>query len=194
MLLIYGLGNNEHKYLKTKHNIGRVVVEQLAVKMGIDFTKKDGIWMASRGQIVLTYSNGYMNESGRPLIALINYYKSITEDLFILIIQDDSDQFITKAKLLPAGGTAGHRGIISINQHLSSLKLVPDQLWRLKIGIRQPLNTSKSETFVMNRISLAEEQKANEITDILFDNLQLISQLKIIKLQGVINSLNKLHQ
>ena len=149
MLIIYGLGNNENKYLKTKHNIGRVVVEGLATKLDKSFGKKNLIWSTQSGETLLAYSNGYMNESGLPLLQLIKYYKPEQKELLILIIQDDSDQFIGNAKLLPAGGTAGHRGIISINKHLSSFNL-----------------------------------------NILFDNLQLISQLKITKLQGIINTLN----
>jgi peptidyl-tRNA hydrolase, PTH1 family len=191
MLIIYGLGNNEPKYLKTKHNIGRVIVEGLAKKLGKNWNKKDLIWSAGSSELLMAYTNGYMNESGLPLLQLIKYYKPELEDLLILVIQDDSDQYIGKAKLLPAGGTAGHRGIISINQHLANLKLKPEQIWRLKVGIRQPQNTAKSETFVLNAFSLAEEQKATQLAQIIFDNLQLISQLKINKLQEVINSLNR---
>ncbi len=190
MLIIYGLGNNENKYLKTKHNIGRIVVENLAAKLGKSFAKKNLIWATGSGQTLLAYSNGYMNESGLPLLQLIQYYKPDLEDLMILVIQDDSDQFISKAKLLPAGGTAGHRGIISINQHLTSPNLKSNQIWRLKIGIREPMNKSKSETFVLSQYTLAEEQKALELANTLFDNLELISQLKITKLQEVIHNQN----
>ena len=190
MLIIYGLGNNENKYLKTKHNIGRIVIENLAIKLDKSFAKKNLIWATGKGENILAYSNGYMNESGLPLLQLIQYYKPALEELLILVIQDDSDQFISKAKLLPAGGTAGHRGIISINQHLGSLKLKPNQIWRLKIGIREPLNKSKSETFVLNQYTVEEEQKADQLTSILFDNLELISQLKITKLQEVIHNQN----
>ena len=158
MLVIYGLGNNESKYFDTKHNIGRVLLEIVNQEFGVSLSKKNDFLSAKLNQNAFALcSNGYMNESGLPLINFINYYKLI--DPTILILQDDSDQFTNKAKLLIGGGSAGHHGINSIFSHLPKKLIENKRLWRLKIGIRPDGNRLRSETFVLN--SLDENDKKN---------------------------------
>jgi peptidyl-tRNA hydrolase, PTH1 family len=162
MLVIYGLGNNESKYLYTKHNAGRVVLEKIATTLGLSFQKKDKFAFAAtkiNGQeVYLIYSLGYMNLSGEPLSAFCKYFKLDfkAQDSNLVILQDDSDQIESRLKLLPGGGSAGHHGINSIYQYLLNLKIPQEQIWRLKIGIRPPENKLRSETFVLKPLTLNE--------------------------------------
>jgi peptidyl-tRNA hydrolase, PTH1 family len=192
MLIFYGLGNNEAKYLNTKHNIGRVVVEQLAAQFeGIFFDSGHGCMLAKTKvgltEIWLVYSKDYMNTSGEPISKLIKYFKIKPEDFQLTIIQDDSDQSIGSNKLMPGGGTAGHNGIISSYSHLASL-VEQKEIWRLKIGIRPEGNKLKSETFVLSPINLTESDNAIKLSRIIVDNLDYFETRNIGKLQNIVHT------
>jgi peptidyl-tRNA hydrolase, PTH1 family len=155
MLIIYGLGNNEKQYLNTKHNIGRLVVEEIAAAMQLTFQKKDSFYFAKNTKIILAYSTGYMNHSGKPLQDVINYFKP--ETVNVLIIQDDSDQISGNFKITAGGGSAGHHGINSIYEQTKST-IKKEETYRLKLGIRPSENREKSISFVLNQISITDKE------------------------------------
>jgi peptidyl-tRNA hydrolase, PTH1 family len=185
MILLYGLGNNESKYLTTKHNAGRIVLEQIATLLGLNFQKKGGFWYSKQADIALLYSDGYMNHSGQVLSEFCNYFK-LNPDI-LLVLQDDSDQLCGNQKLLPGGGTAGHNGIASIYQHLTNTGLTKETIWRLKIGIRPTGNTLKSETFVLNSLNTSDLQHLDKISHSVFRNLAKINPISISLLQNELN-------
>jgi peptidyl-tRNA hydrolase, PTH1 family len=192
MLIFYGLGNNEAKYLGTKHNIGRVVVEQLAAGFEVNFVDSGHGCMLAKAkagetEIWLVYSKGYMNLSGESISKLIKYYKLSPTDFQLTIIQDDSDQLISSNKLMAGGGTAGHNGIISSYNHLASV-MDQKEIWRLKIGIRPEGNKLKSETFVLSPFNSIEVQNATNLTQIILDNLTYFESKNIGKLQNIIHT------
>jgi peptidyl-tRNA hydrolase, PTH1 family len=192
MLIFYGLGNNEAKYLKTKHNVGRVVTEQLAAKLETNFIDSGQGCMIAKAkigetEIWLVYSKGYMNTSGEPISKLIKYFKLKSEDYQLTILQDDSDQLVCSNKLMPGGGSAGHNGIISSYLHLASLVEQKD-IWRLKIGIRPEGNKLKSETFVLSPFNSTELENANRLCKIILDNLNYFETRDIGKLQNIVHT------
>jgi peptidyl-tRNA hydrolase, PTH1 family len=191
MLIFYGLGNNEAKYLNTKHNIGRVVIEQLAVRLQLNFTDSGHGCMVAKAkvgdtEIWLVYSKGYMNTSGEPIAKLIKYFKLNSEDFQLTILQDDSDQLVCSNKLMPGGGSAGHYGITSSYLHLANM-LDQKDIWRLKIGIRPEGNKLKSETFVLSPIALYEYQNVQNLSEIILKNINYFINPNIGKLQNVIH-------
>ena len=191
MLIFYGLGNNEAKYLGTKHNVGRVVVEQLAQKLNAAFLDSGQGCMVAKTKvgetdIWLVYSKGYMNTSGEPISKLIKYFKLNSKDYQLTIVQDDSDQIIGSNKIMPGGGSAGHNGIISSYLQLASM-LEQKDIWRLKIGIRPEGNRLKSETFVLSNFTEQESQNAKDLAQIIIDNLNHFITPNIGKLQNVIH-------
>jgi len=194
MLIFYGLGNNENKYFKTKHNAGRVILEKLAEFEGLTFQKaqKYSYCKTKWGSedVYFVYSSGFMNLSGEALNAFVNYFKlelSGAND-FLVVLQDDSDQIEGNNKFVLGGGSAGHRGIDSINKHLLSFKLDISRFWRLKIGIRPALNTLKSETFVLNALSDLDNQNINSLTRLISSNKRHFETLCFDKIQMVINT------
>ncbi len=191
MLIFYGLGNNEAKYLGTKHNIGRITVEQLAQKLNANFLDSGQGCMVAKAKVDktvvwLVYSKGYMNTSGEPISKLIKYFKLNFTDFQLTIVQDDSDQIIDSNKMTSGGGTAGHNGIISNYLHLSNI-IEQKNIWRLKIGIRPEGNRLKSETFVLNNFTQQESQNAKDLAQIILDNLNHFITPNIGKLQNVIH-------
>ena len=189
MTLFYGLGNNENKYLETKHNIGRIIVENLAQKMEISFSEIKGCGVAKNTDFWFVYSNGYMNNCGEPLADILKYYKiDVNSDFNLVVVQDDSDQITGNAKLSLGGGTAGHNGIISIYRELAFLGLGQDKIWRLKVGIRPEGNILKSETFVLTKNSAEDKNNVLNNVNKLFAKLDSIKNKEFDKLQKIINT------
>lgn len=190
MIIFYGLGNHDPKYLQTKHNAGRLILENLAECLDIKFSKVGDFFLAKSEDIFLIYSTGYMNNSGEVLQSFFNFYKNLTfsDQDVVVFIQDDSDQIEGNQKLTLAGGSAGHHGINSLYKHLLNLKIPMEQVWRLKIGIRPSGNKLRSETFVLNRINTDEIKKYQLLGKEIAQSLGLFQKKELGKLQTILNS------
>ena len=135
--LIVGLGNPGDKYFETKHNVGFMLVDQMAKSLNLTFSH-DKIFQAD---IASTFLNGekvyfvkpttFMNESGKAVHALLTYYGLDIEDL--LVIYDDLDMEVGKLRLRAKGSAGGHNGIKSIINHIGT-----QTFYRIKIGIGRP--------------------------------------------------------
>jgi peptidyl-tRNA hydrolase, PTH1 family len=199
MIVFFGLGNHEPQYLATKHNLGRVVVEQMAQGHAA------GAWTEQQGcssarcmihgvQCVLLHSNQYMNTSGVQLREWLSYYKinfGPDSGNQLVVLHDDSDQQEGHAKLVQGGGSAGQKGIDSVYAHIASLGIPKPSLLRLKIGIRPPGNTLKSETFVLTRLSALDMQWAQSIATLLTSK-KILAWLTGSELQKAITAVNSL--
>ena len=137
--LLVGLGNPGDKYFETKHNVGFMLIDQLAKKQNVTFTH-DKIFQVDLAsfflngeKIYLVKPTTFMNESGKAVHALLTYYGLDIEDL--LIIYDDLDMEVGKIRLRAKGSAGGHNGIKSIIQHIGT-----QTFNRVKIGIGRPKN------------------------------------------------------
>ncbi|MFV0255576.1 MAG: aminoacyl-tRNA hydrolase [Erysipelotrichaceae bacterium] len=133
MKLIVGLGNPEKKYLETFHNMGFLVLDEIATELNITFnkTKFNALYYKGKYQgsdIIIAKPLTYMNNSGQAISALMNYYNIELQDL--LVIYDDLDLPCGKIRLRVKGHDGGHNGLKSINTHLGSIEYK-----RIRIGI-----------------------------------------------------------
>ena len=140
MKIIAGLGNPGQKYDKTKHNTGFMTMDHYLDEkdLSLDKDKFEGHWTKQKingEDVILLEPQTYMNESGRSVSQVANFFKVDTED--ILIIQDDMDMPIGKIRIRANGKSGGHNGIKSIIRDLGTEKFN-----RLKIGIRHPKNAT----------------------------------------------------
>lgn len=140
MKVIAGLGNPGQKYDKTKHNTGFMTMDHYLDEKGLslDKDKFEGLWTKQKingEDVILLEPQTYMNESGRSVSQVANFFKVDPED--ILIIQDDMDMPIGKIRIRANGKSGGHNGIKSIIRDLGTEKFN-----RLKIGIRHPKNAT----------------------------------------------------
>lgn len=140
MKIIAGLGNPGQKYDKTKHNTGFMTMDHYLDEKGLslDKDKFEGFWTKQKingEDVILLEPQTYMNESGRSVSQVANFFKVDPED--ILIIQDDMDMPIGKIRIRANGKSGGHNGIKSIIRDLGTEKFN-----RLKIGIRHPKNAT----------------------------------------------------
>lgn len=131
--LIAGLGNPGAEYRLTRHNIGFLVVDRLAAQLGATWenSSKWGAAVSKTGNVVLVKPMTFMNRSGEPLGAVLQFYK--IEPGEALVVMDDMALPVGRLRLRPDGGTGGHNGLESI-----ILQLGTDQIPRLRVGIGAP--------------------------------------------------------
>lgn len=157
MKLIFGLGNPGAKYQATKHNIGFMVVDQLAKKLGLTFNQSKFKSLYAEGRlgnekIVLVKPQTFMNLSGESVQPWIDFYKLTKED--VLIIYDDMDLEVGKIRLRLKGGSGGHNGMKSIIQHLGG-----PEFNRVRVGIGRPYPEQSVISHVMSAFRKEEEEK-----------------------------------
>ena len=135
--LVIGLGNPGREYARNRHNAGFQIVDRLAARAGEKFGKHPGRVLAARVTfaevpVVLAKPQTFMNLSGASVSALVHWYHVDTlKDL--LVIYDDLDLPVGKIRLRPAGSAGGHKGLISIIEHLRT-----ETFCRLRVGIGRP--------------------------------------------------------
>ena len=149
--LIVGLGNPGPEYAATRHNIGFMIVDQLAAQFGSTWersTKWDAL-SAKSGDVLLVKPLSFMNRSGYPLFAIAQFYKIIPEE--ILVVLDDLALPLGRLRLRARGGPGGHNGLESIIMQFGT-----EEIPRLRIGIgAAPLEGSTD--YVLSRFF--EEEK-----------------------------------
>lgn len=156
MKLIVGLGNPGEQYQTSRHNLGFLVLDQLARQQEFSLQRQafDAFWGKGRlgsEAVILAKPQTYMNLSGGAVQKLVGYFKINMEGL--IVIHDDLDLPFRTLRLKRGGGDGGHRGLASIIQHLGS----PDFL-RVRIGIGKPARKTMVERYVLAPFS--EEEKA----------------------------------
>jgi PTH1 family peptidyl-tRNA hydrolase len=126
MKAIVGLGNPGPRYRYTRHNVGWMVLDQLAARWGLAKLKPEKARHAEtlRGSaegepVLLVKPQTYMNDSGRAVRALVEKDRLAPEDL--LIIYDDIDLALGRIRVRTTGSSGGHNGLKSIQQHLAQV-------------------------------------------------------------------------
>ncbi|HJT80066.1 MAG TPA: aminoacyl-tRNA hydrolase [Chthoniobacterales bacterium] len=138
--LVAGLGNPGPEYQETRHNIGFMVVDRLAVDLGLNwekFSKADAA-VAKCGDLLLAKPLAFMNRSGFPLLAIAQFYK--IEPAEMLVVLDDFALPLGRLRIRPDGGTGGHNGLESIIVQFGT-----DKIPRLRVGIGQAPNEGASD-------------------------------------------------
>lgn len=136
MKMIVGLGNVGSRYDGTRHNTGFMVIDKLAQRNQITISKEKDEALIGQGMIgdtkvLLVKPLTFMNESGRAVRPLMDFYKIDPDDL--MIIQDDLDMEVGRVRLRAKGSAGGHNGIKSIIQHVGT-----QTFKRVKVGIGRP--------------------------------------------------------
>jgi len=137
MKVIAGLGNPGREYAQTKHNVGFLMVDALAAHLGVtEWREKYDAFIArariGSEAILLVKPQTYMNESGRAIAPLMNFYKLEADDL--IVAHDDMDIPVGTIRIRKKGSSGGHNGIKSILAHLGD-----EHFARVRIGIGRPL-------------------------------------------------------
>jgi PTH1 family peptidyl-tRNA hydrolase len=128
--LIAGLGNPGPEHAATRHNIGFIVVDQLAAEFGSAW-EKSAKWdalSAKCGAVLLVKPLSFMNRSGYPVFAVAQFYKIKPQE--ILVVLDDFSLSLGRLRLRLRGGPGGHNGLESVIVQFGT-----EDIPRLRIGI-----------------------------------------------------------
>jgi peptidyl-tRNA hydrolase, PTH1 family len=134
-LLVVGLGNPGREYAGNRHNVGRMVVDELARRHGGSWRSKfNGRISEVRidgHRVALLAPETYMNESGRSVAAAASFFK--VEPDAILVVHDESDLESGRLQARMGGGLAGHNGLRSVAKSLGTQDFL-----RLRVGVGRP--------------------------------------------------------
>ncbi len=164
MYLIAGLGNPGTRFRETRHNIGFMVVQGWADTLGIRlsarrFKAKFGEGFFRDRKIILLCPQTYMNLSGISIRGCADYYRIEPEK--ILVVHDDVDIPVGRVRLARNGGAGGHKGILSVFEHLGTR-----QFNRLRVGIGRPRGEKPVDEFVLDAFFEDETPLMEKVIDL----------------------------
>jgi peptidyl-tRNA hydrolase, PTH1 family len=155
--LVIGLGNPGPGYAGNRHNVGFMVLDLLAERVGGRFKAHKGradvleSWLAGQ-RAVLGKPRSYMNESGGPVVSLRDFYKVPVEQL--VVVHDELDLEPGMLRLKQGGGDNGHNGLRSMRRSLGS-----GEFARVRVGIGRPPGRQDPADYVLHDFSAAERKE-----------------------------------
>jgi PTH1 family peptidyl-tRNA hydrolase len=158
--LVVGLGNPGPSYAGNRHNVGAMVLDELAARAGVKLspgTGKRARTLIGEGRlagrrVVLARPTSYMNESGGPVRGLLDYHSIPVTDLVVL--HDELDIPFASVRLKRGGGEGGHNGLRSISRSTGT----KDYL-RVRVGIGRPPGRQDPADFVLKDFSATERKE-----------------------------------
>ncbi|WP_291424215.1 aminoacyl-tRNA hydrolase [Deinococcus sp.] len=173
MRLVVGLGNPGLQYAQTRHNIGWLVLDELARRAGESW-RRDGqaevaelrLGPLPGEKVLLVKPQTFMNASGKAVVPLLGFYK--LEPVQMLIVQDDLDSPFGLLRLRPGGRHGGQNGVRDIIRLLGH-----EQFPRLKIGISRPPPGRDPADWVLSKWAPDEKPALEELIRLSADAAQV---------------------
>jgi len=162
LYLIVGLGNPGTQYQRTRHNIGFIVAETLAVRWKARWSlEKRFNARVARAEhegrrVMLCEPQTFMNASGEAVQAVVGFYDVLPER--VLVVVDDADLPLGSLRLRPGGSPGGHHGLESIEEHLGTREYP-----RLRVGIGRQEGAREITGHVLSRFSSTESKLADKV-------------------------------
>ncbi len=178
MFLVVGLGNPGTKYSLSRHNVGFMVIDEIARRRDTALKKRgfNSLYcesMIDRNKVILLKPQTFMNKSGRAVAEVVDFFKISTSE--VLVVQDEIDLATGTMQIKFAGGSAGHKGVESIIAHLGT----PDFV-RIRIGVGKPTQKPEVVNHVLSRFEPDEiktirvmiERAADAVTETIVNGLE----------------------
>ena len=171
--LIVGLGNPGPQYESTRHNVGFMIADALAARIGASFSshkKSNSDVVQARlheRPVVIAKPRTFMNLSGQPVAALARFFS--VEPSNIVVVHDELDLDFGTLRLQLGGGEGGHNGLRSISQHLGT----KDYL-RVRVGVGRPPGRMDPASYVLKPFSAAERKDLGVIVEEGADAAELV--------------------
>ena len=184
--LVVGLGNPGPQYAKTQHNVGFMVADLLAARLGAPFKvhKRSGAEIATGRlgghSVVLAKPRTFMNESGRHIGPLAKFYSVSPADM--IVIHDELDIDFGKIRLKLGGGEGGHNGLRSVANALGT-----KDFQRVRIGIGRPPGRKDPAAFVLENFTAVERNEVPTICEQAADATELLLQVGLEPAQNVVH-------
>jgi peptidyl-tRNA hydrolase, PTH1 family len=190
--LVAGLGNPGPAYAGHRHNVGHLVVAELASRMGEGFrAHKSGRADVVEGRLgvpgeegprmVLAYTRSYMNESGGPVRALAGFYGVPPERL--VAVHDELDLPFESLRVKLGGGDNGHNGLRSMRSALGT-----GDFYRVRLGVGRPPGRQDPADFVLSNYTAAERKVLPLQIDRAADAVESLLTLGLERTQQEFNS------
>jgi PTH1 family peptidyl-tRNA hydrolase len=186
-LLVVGLGNPGPQYAKTRHNVGFMVADLLAGRMGAQFKvhKRSGAEIVTgrlgHRPVVLAKPRTYMNESGRQVGPLAKFYSVMPTD--IIVIHDELDIDFGRIRLKLGGGEGGHNGLRSIANSMGT-----KNFQRVRIGIGRPPGRKDPAAYVLETFTAAERPEVPAICEQAADATELLIEVGLETAQNQVHA------
>ncbi|HLS79658.1 MAG TPA: aminoacyl-tRNA hydrolase [Nocardia sp.] len=184
--LVVGLGNPGAEYERTRHNVGFMVADALAERVGGRFTvhKKSGADLIQARldgrQVLLAKPRTYMNLSGRPVAALAKFFSVPPTE--VVVVHDELDLPFGAVRLKRGGGEGGHNGLRSVSSALTT----KDYL-RVRIGIGRPPGRQDPADFVLKPFSSVERKEVPVIVEQAADAVELLLRVGLEAAQNQVH-------
>jgi peptidyl-tRNA hydrolase, PTH1 family len=171
MRLLVGLGNPGSEHVGNRHNIGFMVVQEIARRHGFPQWRRRFQGVATEGtigaeRVLLLMPGTFMNESGRAVGEAAHFYKLALSD--ITVVHDELDLRPGKVRVKVGGTDAGHNGLRSISEHLGR------DYRRVRVGIGHPGDKSRVHGYVLSDFAKVEREWVKELCEVIADNAALI--------------------
>lgn len=169
MKLIVGLGNPGKEYERTRHNVGFMVIDELAKILGVELNPekklKAEISITLRAEtLILAKPSTFMNASGSSVAKIADYYKISPADIWV--VSDDLDLEFGTVRLRQGGSSGGHNGLKDI------IEKIGEDFVRFRVGIKNDtLSKIPSEKFVLAKF---DAQEQSELGKVIKKTLELI--------------------
>lgn len=169
--LVVGLGNPGPGYSANRHNIGQMVVDEIAAEAAAKFKPHKSVAQVAPIQllgqsVVLAKSSGYMNTSGGPVQSLMTFFKVPAERL--IVIHDELDIPFADVRTKIGGGHAGHNGLRDI------IGRIGQQFHRVRCGIGRPPGNQEVASFVLSNFNTDERA---ELPRMIQESISRVEQL-----------------
>jgi peptidyl-tRNA hydrolase, PTH1 family len=188
MLLIAGLGNPGPRYQATRHNLGFMLIDELARRCSVPasaFRERFHGQLASARlgdeELLLLRPQTFMNESGRSVQAACTFYKIKPSEL--IVAHDELDLPLADVRLKKGGGDGGNRGVRSITAALG-----PDYV-RIRLGIGRPPPDFRGDPadFVLQAFASTEQASVEQMLTRGAEAVSLVTSLGLEKAMNRIN-------
>lgn len=181
--LVVGLGNPGAQYAGNRHNVGQMVADEVAGRLGATFkTHKtpsrvaEGFLRPGGPKLVIAKPNGFMNTSGGPVSALLKYY-SLPADRLVLL-HDELDIPFDTVRLKQGGGHGGHNGVRDVSKATDDGDFI-----RVRIGVGRPPGRQDAADFVLKDFSGTERQSLPSLVSDAADAVEAIVEHGLVAAQ-----------
>jgi PTH1 family peptidyl-tRNA hydrolase len=168
--LVVGLGNPGPNYQSNRHNVGQMVVDILAKRLGANFksSRQQALCAEARiapgkPKVMLAKPTSFMNLSGNPVNLLSKFYSIPLER--IVVVHDEIDIPFGDIRVKFAGGHAGHNGLRDIIAKLGN------DFHRIRFGVGRPLGSQEVASFVLENFSSLERKELDVLCEIAADKI-----------------------
>ena len=181
--LVVGLGNPGPEYARTRHNVGQMVLDELASRLGGGFKahKARAQVLESRlrpggPRVVLAKPLTYMNTSGGPVAGLAKFYGIPAER--VIAVHDEIDIPFAALKLKIGGGEGGHNGLRDMSKALST-----KDYYRVRVGVGRPPGRMDAASYVLKPFSSTEGKELPFLLDDAADAVEHLVENGLLEAQ-----------